>query len=85
MTTIVVRVEAWSYACRTCAHSWESVCEARHSEGGHGRDAVSWWTDGMAAMPPWVAPACPSCSTFGVTAVTSKMISDQLVPEQRTA
>lgn len=83
MKQIVVTVEAWTYSCDSCGHAWDCICEAWHSDDGHGREAVCWHLGGMVGMPPWVTPACPSCLNFRVKVVTSRVIPGTAVPDQR--
>ena len=76
MRQLVITVEAWSYHCDSCDHSWESICVGRHTDDGHCREAVSWQIDGVNGMPPWVTPVCPSCSNLRVRLVTTRVLGE---------
>jgi hypothetical protein len=58
--------EAWPFQCLSCGRGWETVYEAWHTDDGHGGDAVTWRSAGVASMPPWIEPACPSCRSLRV-------------------
>jgi hypothetical protein len=71
MRVIEVIKELWHFQCQLCDQVWQDVYEAVHADDGHGGDTVGWRRGGIAAMPPWADPACPSCLSLRVKPLPS--------------